>query len=649
MMNMNGIKMKKCLFAILLALLGFCAAKAQNKGDYVPDFKQCFKVLTDNRFIYNKYNDSIFIIKDKDEWVSFFKRRAIKNHELFEENKQTINSIKDYFKQEAKKIPSQAYSDLEVCLGDYIYSGLNDPFLTIEFANILEDYNEREAPDSLNSSNLVNIWMALSYVSIFNLGKDTLALSKAYHYFKKNLNEENKAYLAYDRGRAYSLWNLCKTLWITNKLQPIEENRWACRMLQNMIDSIPDLIHVVTPREYMMMKANAQIYDELFVRNVYMVDSTSMDKQQADSLMRKIVKRNLANKKQSINNYQRTLLMQNKLGDISMDAALDSLMIRYRADRKRLKNMKLTDQELLQFLAPCFTLLYINDLSSHSFSRKRKLVKMLCKDVELAYQNRLDNQYHLNYVRNLNQLTTYPRLVKYLKEKERVHFLDALNVATQVTTYAHSVHVAMIAEELMNGVLQYQPELLVGTFGKLQLADILRSSKYYLDFIHQAAMYHDLGKNSIITVVHNDYRPLTDVEFALIKRHPKLGIEYLSIAPRMLGKYRDTTLGHHKWYNGKGGYPEGFDNTKSPMRIMIDIVTLSDCMQAATERVGRNYKGEKNFETVMAEFRRDAGVRYNPDLVSLIDAHPDLAKKLADLINEGWVEIYYNIYSQFIR
>ena len=51
----------------------------------------------------------------------------------------------------------------------------------------------------------------------------------------------------------------------------------------------------------------------------------------------------------------------------------------------------------------------------------------------------------------------------------------------------------------------------------------------------------------------------------------------------------------------------------------------------------------------MAEFRRDAGVRYNPDLVSLIDAHPDLAKKLADLINEGWVEIYYNIYSQFIR
>ena len=169
----------------------------------------------------------------------------------------------------------------------------------------------------------------------------------------------------------------------------------------------------------------------------------------------------------------------------------------------------------------------------------------------------------------------------------------------------------------------------------------------YLEFIHDAAMYHDLGKNSIISVVNNDYRPLTDEEFAIIKRHPELGLEYLKLAPS-LAKYHDTTLGHHRWYNGKGGYPMWFDNTKSPMRIMIDIVTLSDCMQAATERVGRNYKGEKTFDTVIAEFRRDAGTRYNPDLVAFIDAHQDVADKLANLVNEGWAEIYYQIYSQYI-
>ena len=38
---------------------------------------------------------------------------------------------------------------------------------------------------------------------------------------------------------------------------------------------------------------------------------------------------------------------------------------------------------------------------------------------------------------NLNILATYPRAIKYLTEKERIYYLNELNVATQVTTYAH--------------------------------------------------------------------------------------------------------------------------------------------------------------------------------------------------------------------
>ncbi len=42
----------------------------------------------------------------------------------------------------------------------------------------------------------------------------------------------------------------------------------------------------------------------------------------------------------------------------------------------------------------------------------------------------------------------------------------------------------------------------------------------------------------------------------------------------------------------------------------------------------------------MKELRRDAGVRYNPMLVELIDSHTDVAEKLATLVNEGWVDIW---------
>ena len=387
-------------------------------------------------------------------------------------------------------------------------------------------------------------------------------------------------------------------------------------------------------------------HDEDLLRNVYMTDTTVLPKQVADSLMRVIVKRNMQQKSLSALSLVRTLTMQVRLGDISASQAVDMCMDRYSRDWKNLKKMRMEASDLRDYITPFYSFFYLNDISDKSFAKKRSIVNRMCDDIEWAYQHRMDQQVTTDYISFLRTLTTYPRIIKYLKPAERIQFLNSLNVATQVTTYAHSVHVATIAKELMQGILDYQPELLVGALGDKQVSEILQHKQQYLDFIHNAGMYHDIGKNSIASVVNNDYRPLTDEEFTIIKTHPQLGLQYLDLSPA-LKRFHDTTLGHHKWYNGKGGYPDSFDNTKSPQRILIDIVTLSDCLQAATECIGRNYKGDKTFDTVMSEFRRDAGVRYNPDLVNLIDEHSGLAKKLSGLIDDEWIEIYYNIYSQF--
>ena len=315
----------------------------------------------------------------------------------------------------------------------------------------------------------------------------------------------------------------------------------------------------------------------------------------------------------------------------------------------KIHNKRFDSKELQQVLMPFMNYFYLNDVADVSYRKKRAAVKKMCEAIVTIYHHRLDQQADNLYVKYLNILATYPRAIKYLKEEERIYYLNELNVATQVTTYAHSAHVALIAKKLMEGILTYQPELLKGVLGERIDGKIFYDTRKCMNFIFEAAMYHDIGKNAIISVVNNDYRPLTDEEFGIIKKHPALGAELLKIAPSLYEKFRDTTLGHHKWYNGKGGYPEDFDNTKSPKRILIDIITLSDCMQAATERIGRNYKNGKNFDRVMEEFRRDAGTRYNPDLVNFIDSHKDVARDLAALIDEGWVDIYYSIYSKFMR
>ena len=645
---LSSFRFYMVLFLLSLGSIGIHAQQVEVRK--WPDFQLCFDILAKNRAIYNQYNDSIFIINDHDKWVNFFRRRAVKNHQIFTSNKEVLRAIDDYFEhKDVSQIPHQAYEEMFLALKGYVNGNASDPFLTMHMARILEKYYLSGCcPDSLNHEMLLNLWMSTNSISIAQLGNDSTSYVKAYYYLQHNLRKGIEHLDDYDKLRAYTLWNLSKTTFVTRHIQTVKEFYASVNELKQNIDKEPLRSKLKQEQVYTSIKNTLRYADESMLRNVYLVDTTTMDKRLADSLMQAIVSRNLANERSlSPINHVRTLLMQMTLGQMTATEALHSSLKRYKQIWKDIKKRKLTPNELADYIQPFYTFLYINDVAKVSTAKKKSIVRRMCKDIETAYQNRLDKQSSTRYVRNLNILTTYPRITKYLTYSERIHFLDALNVATQVTTYAHSVHVSMIAEELMKGILKYQPELLVGALGHLQVSDILANQQVYLDFIHSAAMYHDLGKNSIISVVNNDYRPLSDEEFSIIKRHPELGLQYLKLSPN-LAKFHDTTLGHHKWYNGKGGYPDSFDNTKSPMRIMIDIVTLSDCMQAATEQVGRNYKGDKTFDTVMGEFRRDAGTRYNPDLVDLIDHHEDVANKLAELVNDGWAEIYYNIYRQFI-
>lgn len=603
-------------------------------------------MLKNNLITYNKYSDSIFTIHNRKRWMDFFRRRAQENHRIYLANKTIINSIKEYFNQEPSKIPAEAYHTLDSCIHDHIYTGNIDPFLNIELLRILERYN-KTAPDSLNFSNLTNVWMAICEANIANLGKDSAATHKSYEYMKRNLDERNKNYPNYTRGLIYSLWNLSKTFYMARHIQDVEENRLMHKRLIHLADS-GDVGKYLTAEEKASLTASIKTYQEKLIRNAYLVDSTVMNRQEAFDIMNAIIKKNLASDRLPYDSYVRTLLLQTKTGQITIEEALEKGLERYRDVRKSMLRQRMKDLNMSVALQPYLTILYLNDLADISESRKKKNARWMCRDIVTIYRHRIHHLSQTSYISNLTTLATYPRLLKYLSDKERVQFLNMLCVATQVTTYAHSSHVGMIAKVVMEGVVKYRPDLLVGVMGMKTAADVRRSKRKLCRFINEAALYHDLGKNSIISVVNNDYRPLTDEEVEIIKRRPRMGLVYINISKDM-EKYHDTTLGHHKWYNGKGGYPDDFDNTKSPLRIMIDIITFADCMQAATEKVGRNYKEEKTYDALMEEFRQDAGTRYNPDLVEMVDRHENVARKLSLLVNDGWQYIYYQIYKQYFN
>ena len=609
------------------------------------NFKLCFDILAKNRLAYNRYNDSIFLIKEHDEWVNYFRRRAIKNHQIYATNQEIMRGIREFLTKHGDSIPEEIYLDFCHSIEQrYVRKKLYDPFLLVRMSRILEK-GGAYLPDSVKYTNVFNLWRLYGYEQMWNLGGDVKYLRKAYQAGKAILSEDAKRYPHYDFALAGALEYMSNTIWLAFGLETIQDFEEHHRRLDDFLKR-EDLDEIVVPEQKKDLRELQQVKDEAFLCNIYYYTPTIIDSYVRDSLTRAVIDRNLQKAELSNLSFIRTVFLQMKARQISSREAWLRCKNHYHEKWLKYRDSPMNDRIIRDYLRPLYIFLIINDEADVPVSQKKKTIWKMSQDMVTAFGKRKDFQGNTDFVRELFRLSTHRRLVKYLSYKQMIRFMSGLNVSTQVTTFAHSMHVAKIAKVLLNGVLKHKPELLQGVFGYKTTTEVLKHKRTLRSFIYEAGMIHDIGKNAIVSVVNNEYLPLTDDEFSIIRLHPRLGDIFLNAVPGW-ENFHDTTVGHHKWYNGKGGYPADFDNTKSPIRFLIDIVTLSDCLQAATERVGRNYRISKTFEVVMSELRAGAGTKYNPDLVALIDAYPKLAKKLHHLVENGWIEIYYHIYSRF--
>ena len=151
-------------------------------------------------------------------------------------------------------------------------------------------------------------------------------------------------------------------------------------------------------------------------------------------------------------------------------------------------------------------------------------------------------------------------------------------------------------------------------------------------------MTHDIGKCRVAIVINTQDRRLTEDEFGILKYHPTLGAKLLA-ENETFAPYHDVIIGHHKSYLGEG-YPQNFDNTSSPSRILIDLITISDATDAATDALGRNYSTGKAFDKLLQELVDGAGTKYNPDIVAIMKEDTALQKEIAKLTSEGRGELY---------
>ena len=218
-----------------------------------------------------------------------------------------------------------------------------------------------------------------------------------------------------------------------------------------------------------------------------------------------------------------------------------------------------------------------------------------------------------------------------------------LIAALHPPTFVHTLCVADFTLCLTRQLLNRRPELFLDMPGIETVEDVKNKSFEIEDFAYHAALCHDFGKLTITETIITYGRNLLDEEFGFIKTHPSIGAYLLSLSPKAK-KYADIAIGHHKWFDGSAGYPDDFDLDASPYKTIISIVTCADCLDAATDSVGRSYKKGKSLEELIEEFREGSGTRYAPYVVELFSI-PEVLEEVRDILEKQRDENYIETYS----
>lgn len=197
------------------------------------------------------------------------------------------------------------------------------------------------------------------------------------------------------------------------------------------------------------------------------------------------------------------------------------------------------------------------------------------KTSELAEKNRLLQEYSHNL--EVTTLDTMLTLQTALEEKD-------------IYTAGHTVRVSHYA---------------------VAIAQALGLPPFEVEVLERACQVHDIGKLVIDISYISKPGPLSDEEWAMMRKHPVIGeniIKPLSFMSRELFIVRH----HHERFDGKG-YPDGLGGDE--LDIATRIITVADSYDAMTSK--RSYRESLNVEQALVEMDRCAGSQFDPEVVKV--------------------------------
>lgn len=266
--------------------------------------------------------------------------------------------------------------------------------------------------------------------------------------------------------------------------------------------------------------------------------------------------------------------------------------------------------------------LFLPLIYSSYVSRDEKLLEKKKPVVLLMYRRQMEYLKRMPRSEELSSQFYYIRLCleNYLEYPGGPSFREYIGQVLEgryPALHMHSRMVAGISGILLQDLLREEPEFLRGVRGITDLRELERRRPELERFLYEGSILHDIGKLKQLELYETPNRERLAEEEEMYFLHAVYGAEILKRCPSTQD-YAPFALGHHRWYNGGGGYPEEYRREETGEAALVDLINMADFLEERCDPAGDYQTDIVSWETALEELQSCSGTRFAPAAVRAV-------------------------------
>ncbi len=266
--------------------------------------------------------------------------------------------------------------------------------------------------------------------------------------------------------------------------------------------------------------------------------------------------------------------------------------------------------------------------------KKKRIIGYMYRSIVKYVRSMPGNQLDAKMLRNL--VLVMDRFVEYPGSITLKDFLLELVVCRNPDAYVNLYLTAEISLMLARKALEKDPRVFLGTMGCGTVEELREKKEDLLRLVYESGMLYDVGYLNVSTMVSQTGRSWFGEERKMYESHVNSG-QYILSKCDSTRPYMDVAYGHHRYYDGKGGYPEDYVRENKPNQPVIDLISVVSFLVRNIHEKQITIHRVLSLEKILEKIEEGSGSRFSPEFAGLLCG---MESELREYLQDGVEKAY---------